>query len=328
VQSGLPRRKSRLEASENLERRAWTPLLAGQLHYGYAILGRQGLGNMLFPFARCFLWCRDQQLPMIAPKWTQFRLGPYIRRERDKRQYQRLFRHDGYVTGLRRLSLLLLLPKISEGGEDLLPEDAGASRTIVVFRGMEGMFEPLLGRNAEVRSEIERITRAQYLSSQEGFAPFIGVHVRRGDFRESTDPAVLHQGVKNVRIPLEWYVVVLQHLRRALGFEARARVFSDGAEKELFDLLALPGVTFSSGGQAITDMLEMTRASAMIASGSTFSMWASFLGRVPSVWYPGQRRQFLMSQDHEGTLEPEVLSWQDFPPEFLSTVRNRWRNIA
>jgi hypothetical protein len=132
----------------------------------------------------------------------------------------------------------------------------------------------------------------------------------------------------NVQLPLEWYGAVLQDLRRALGFQAQAFVFSDGREEELADLLALPKITLRRGGQAITDMLMLARARCMIASGSTFSMWASFLGQVPCVWYPGQRRQLLVSQDGNGTMEPEAEGGHGFPDEFVEAVRGRWHNRA
>lgn len=263
---------------------------------------------------------------MIAPVWTQLRLGPYFRREHDKRQYQRLFRHHGYVNGLRRVALLALLPKIPEDANGLPANSAGAAARIVVFRGMEGLFEPLLGRYAEIRTEIERMTRPEYLPPKSTQTPCIGVHVRRGDFEVPSNGLVLGQGAKNVRIPLEWYAAVLKTLRQALGFDARAQVVSDGTEQELAELLALPGVTFDGTGQAITDMLFLARTRGMIASGSTFSMWASFLGQVPCVWHPGQRRQLLISGNVEGTLEPENAAGQDLPAEFVRVVRKRWQD--
>ena len=300
--------------------------MSGERLYGYAIPGRHGLGNMLFSWARCFLWCGEHQATMIAPMWTQLRLGPYVRRESDKRQYQRLFRHDGYVNGLRRLALLALLPKIPEGTTRPAAENASATASIVVFRGMTGMFEPLRERHAEVRAEIERITRPELLPPKGTLAPYIGVHVRRGDFGVASDALALRQGVRNVRIPLQWYVTLLKGLRRALGFEASARVYSDGTERELSELLAVPGVIFDGSGQAVTDMLALARARGMIASGSTFSMWASFLGQVPCIWHPGQRRQLLVSRDDTGSLEPEIAAGQDLPAEFVRTVQKRWRD--
>src|ERR1700678_4492994 len=74
--------------------------------YGYAYLGRYGLGHSLLAWARCFLWCKDNNVAMLAPRWSYFRLGPYLRNEPDKRSYHKLFRKDTYVHGIRRAWLL------------------------------------------------------------------------------------------------------------------------------------------------------------------------------------------------------------------------------
>src|SRR5438552_6258041 len=115
--------------------------------YAYADLGRTGLGNMFLPWARCEIFRQGWHVPMLAPRWTAPKLGPLLRREKDKRYYLRLFKKDGYVKGLARLGVLLTARKIAES--DFVPgvEDAvrGDRKTLVVFSGLEGMFQPLLG---------------------------------------------------------------------------------------------------------------------------------------------------------------------------------------
>jgi hypothetical protein len=43
-----------------------------------------------------------------------------------------------------------------------------------------------------------------------------------------------------------------------------------------------------SFGSAIADLWALSNANVLVASGSTFSMWASYLGRMPVIWHPGQ----------------------------------------
>ena len=43
----------------------------------------------------------------------------------------------------------------------------------------------------------------------------------------------------------------------------------------------------------MADLLALSRSELLIASGSTFSMWASYLGRMPVIWYPGRLKQKL-----------------------------------
>ena len=294
--------------------------------YGYAMPGRYGLGNMLLPWARCFLWCRDNQAPMIAPRWTYLRLGPYLRRERDKRNYQRFFRQDGYISGLRRALLLVSTRRLTE---EQAAEVAGeGTRVVVCFEGMGDFFRPLAGRHAEVRAELRRITRPELLNqppaSLDGRrTSVIGVHVRRGDFAPS-DMTALASGLPNYRIPLAWYIETLQRLRVALGWEAKTFIFSDGAEEELAPLLDLPNVDLYRTGSAIGDLFALAASQVMIASGSTFSMWASFLGQVPCLWFPGQRQQRLLHDDPSGCLEPEVGLGDAIPAELVEYARHRW----
>lgn len=274
---------------------------------------------MLSPWARCYLWCKDSRVPMIAPMWTQVRIGPYLRCEKDKRQYQRYFHHTGYISGPQRLLLLTALRRIPEG------EVLGSGNTaagVVVFRGMHGLFSTISSRHAEVLAELKRITKPVYLSTGVPRSGFIGIHVRRGDFSASLDTEFIRRGARNLRIPIRWYISCLKTIRKDLGLDVQAIVFSDGTEPELRELLNLPNVRLYQG-PAITSLLAMSEASGIITSGSTFSIWGSFLGQVPSVWYPGQRRMHVISSDEQGTLEPEWERGETFPEDFLATLFER-----
>ena len=80
--------------------------------YGFPILPKAGLANMLIPWADCLVWCKDNGIRQISPFWGKIRIGPYLRKERDKRQYQRLFNPHGTITGLRRLFLLTISRRV------------------------------------------------------------------------------------------------------------------------------------------------------------------------------------------------------------------------
>lgn len=259
---------------------------------------------------------------MIAPFWRQIRIGPYLRRQREKGNYQRFFSNTGYISGVQRLWLLPTLKKIPENQYE--QESHGSTRAVVVFKGMSGLFEAMRSRHAEVLAELRRITKPPYLNTGLSKTRFIGIHVRRGDFSVPPNLDVLRQGKYNYQIPLEWYVLALKSIRAGLGFEAPAVVFSDGSEAELLELLKLPNVRFHKGA-AITDLLSLSEACAMVASGSTFSMWASFLGQVPCVWFPGQRRQCVIgSEDEATTVEPELEFGAALPDGFMAVLRQRW----
>src|SRR5438132_7992509 len=115
--------------------------------YCYADVGRTGLGNMLLPWARCEAFREQWGAAMLAPPWTRPKIGPVLRRERDKRYYLGLFNKRTYVRGLARLRVLLTARRVPE--EQFVPGEAdggrgGRGNTLVVFAGLGGMFEPLL----------------------------------------------------------------------------------------------------------------------------------------------------------------------------------------
>lgn len=283
---------------------------------GYPDVGRAGLGNMLFPWARCVKWCTQNDRPMLAPAWRTFRVGPWLRGERDRRQYHRVLGPGEGITGWRRLRALAFLPRTDE---HVAVAATGRPSRLVVFRGPGRLFADLAGHHEMLRKALMRcIEQRAHLPHSDG-RPFVAVHVRLGDFGK-TDPARSRRGDWNVRLPIDWYVNAVQAIRSKVG-DVEARVFSDGEEHELQPLLALPNTTFSCAGAAPYDLWTISTASALVASGSTFSMWASFLGQVPTVWYPGQRRALLLGED--GKREPEWDAVAPLPQEFIAGTRAR-----
>src|SRR5689334_20159116 len=104
--------------------------------YGFPDIGRAGLGNLLLPWARCEIFCRQQNIPMLAPQWTQPKIGPVLRGERDKRYYMGLFNNRGYVRGVKRWALVAMSRKIDEKAFDPAAVRDG-KRTLVRFSGLE-----------------------------------------------------------------------------------------------------------------------------------------------------------------------------------------------
>src|SRR5229473_2140179 len=76
--------------------------------YCRAILPRTGLGNRLFPWARCRVFSFTNNVPMLSPRWAQLKIGPLLRGESDLRLYFNLFKRGADdVRGIRKLSLQL-----------------------------------------------------------------------------------------------------------------------------------------------------------------------------------------------------------------------------
>lgn len=291
--------------------------------YCRAVLPSAGLGNKLFPWARCRAYSLEHGLPMVAPNWAQLKLGRLLRRDRDPRVYHNLFRSApvGYMSGARSLWLRLATRRLLDEPENLhdAPRDRDAPDA-VVFKGERDHFSPLTGWDVVLRQELRMLTRAGWVrrADEVGAVP-IGVHVRRGDFIEaSRQEDFIFRGA--IRTPLEWFVRCVTASREVGGVEVPVVVVSDAPNTELDELLQLPHVTRVDTGSAIGDLLVLSTAKLLIASGgSSFSAWAAFLGQMPTVAYPGQSLawfkitpmlgQYIGEWDHQSAI-PHTLAAQ------------------
>jgi hypothetical protein len=255
-----------------------------------AILPNSGLGNRLFSWARCSIFAEVNKIPMLAPHWTQFKIGPLLRRESDARIYNNLFVSDPYVKGLVGLWHHLRGTEIPEPEDPQLIDLAKLpSESIVTFRGERERFRHLIGWHQFLGRKLFEITRPRWIREIQKLDEIpIGIHIRRGDFRpqESPDDLMFKGGI---RTPLKWFQDVLESIRACARFPVPARIFTDGKAEEIETLLKLPNVRQINTGSAISDLLALSRARILIGSGgSSFSAWASFIGEMPSMTHPGQ----------------------------------------
>jgi hypothetical protein len=246
------------------------------------------LGKMLLPWARCEIFCRRFRVPMLAPAWMSPRIGWIFGRGNGGASSAGHFTKRGYVTGFQRLSVLLSARRVNE--KDFVPgaheAPGGGRKTVVVFSGGNGGFQPLLPHREFVRERLTEILspRVRRLLAREKTNFVIGAHICRGE-KPPREELLTRE---SQTIPEEWFVRCIQNLRKALGFAAPVRVFSDARAGQLRRLLALPNVSFTPGNPPIADALLMARSRILIGCAhSHLSMWSAFLGEMPSLWYPG-----------------------------------------
>ncbi len=257
--------------------------------YAYPRFQRAGLANLLFAWARSEIFSSRFNVPMLAPQWVKPRLGPMFRGEHDWRYYNGIFSAQSYVRGLRRVALLLRAMRIPE---EQLPDPALLDRhdgpKIVEFYDMTGHYKPLIEHHAYLARRLREILQPRIRQQIEDPTVdwTIGVHVRRGDMR------VMAVGEEPpaggcATAALEWFIGCVRSIRQLAGGELPVRVFSDGRDEELAGLLALPNVKRGGDNPAIVDLFLLSRSPMLVTtSGSTFSGWASFLGRPLAFWYP------------------------------------------
>ena len=286
----------------------------------FRILG-DGLGNLLLPWARAIVGARKYGLIPIWPTWTQFKVGPVLRNEMDKRTYHKLFIPSAnYISGFKKLYLLATCNHMSEM-ELLKNPDDKSERSIVFFSGMDDYFNPILKDHDLIKGELLNIIREEHKVGIKDYENSISVHVRLGDFsfpQEESDLDIAKCGNTNYRLPLTWYISMIKAVRRKMGEECKVYVFSDGRDEELSEILSLPRCERLGFGSSIADLLALSSSTVLIASGSIFSMWASFLGRMPVIWHTGQFRHKIMYERPQA--EIELSQGQDIPDSFIETI--------
>ena len=234
-----------------------------------------GFGNRLFPWARCHLHSVDHHVPMLAPRWWwPPRVRPLLKE----------LPPPGEIAGHLYIRGVRALPEYVGGMRRALIETTSRDE-ILVFRGEAGRLTELHGSESDLLAALQRICTVQRPLR----TSYVGMHVRRGDFSGSA------------RTPLSWFVGALRALRRKLQKDVPALVVSDGRAAALAELLAEPHTELVRTGVPLADLLALSGARVLLASGSSFSAWAAFLGGMPAVtesahslaWYGARSRNFL-----------------------------------
>jgi hypothetical protein len=267
--------------------------------FGEGFLGRgMGLGNRLFPWARCRIFAHMHGAKMISPVWIRPAAGQLLRGGIDYHSYLRqlilfgLFQKrsgDLSVPGGIIRTLWATRCKEPEVPRELADKNLHRN-TVVVFEGWQNHFTPLNGWHDFLYRELRAITRQKYLNFADSIGDVpIGICVRSGnDFAE---PSTMNYGplAYGEKTPLGWFVESLRLIRKTTGFPAKAYVVSDGTRAQLGPLLDMESVRFVRPGSAVSDLLVLSRSRVLLASGaSSFAAWGAFLGQMPSISHPGQ----------------------------------------
>ena len=262
-------------------------------------LAGPGLGNLMLIYFPAWLAAKKYGYTFIWPTWPSVKPGAIIRREKDKRFYGDLFRNrSGYVDGLKKQRLIRRRDVIRATTRDFDFSRVGDGE-VILYSFFSVGFEVLVPYVDEIREEIIRnLSRKSRRGLEGDMSRCVNIHVRLGDFAVNTK--ALNDGGYNTRIQVSWYAAIVRKLKQILGDEITFNVFSDGTDEELRDLLAIPGVRRVFYGNSLADILALSRAPLMVASGSSFSLWARFLGQCSSISYPKQIKEHVLKPDSDG----------------------------
>ncbi len=256
-------------------------------------LPKAGLGNQLFPLIKAHVFAHLNKLPIIVTNYHHIRLGPYLRREKNKRKYHGFFRFQRSALGALWERRKLAVTKYYKSVEEPPITNIGAKYlkdTVYVFSAMPSWVNYFEGlkENRELAIEIlNKIVRPELaIRVNQSGEPVIGVHVRLGDFRK-LNPGEDFSRVGAVRTPQDYFIHVINGIREIHGTNLPVSVFTDGHAGELERILALPGVELVSGNNDLVDLFLLSRSKIIITSaGSTFSYWAGFLSDAILVMHP------------------------------------------
>ena len=264
-------------------------------------LGGSGLGNIMFPWARALVYAKKHNLKSIQTTWSNLKIGTFIRKERDKRMYMGFFLKTDGVSGIKKFLLL------------------NFSNNIKIFSGMDDLFEPFKSDQIFIKSQLLKIINPHHIKIAKQFnSDSIAIHIRLGDFTYPINERVLRNGAWNYRLPMRWYISLIERIQKVS--ELPIYIFSDAEDYELTEILAYDNCERAYFGSAISDMLALSTCKVLISSASTFSMWASFLGQMPTIWFPGQMRQKLLIENSK--FEGEVDYDDDLPVSIVKELKN------
>lgn len=262
------------------------PCLSSQ-DWGWFRLSGAGLANTMFVAARAYINAKEQGLEMLSPTWRKWGIGPWLRGERDKRVYSRLFYNKG-ISGFRKLWILKF-----------------QKSKLLTYQGNGAHFVDLEPQHELVYEYFRKITRPEAIAqvpNVEELKNCIAVHVRMGDYSA------------NWRIPIEWFKGIIENAQN-LNPKSRFLIFSDGTDEELAMLTALSNTERVFYGNAYADMVAISRCKMLVASDSTFSCWGAFLGRVPTLFY---RRNF--PSIFSGNVPEEIIGASTDMPEVFKNI--------
>lgn len=259
--------------------------------FGWFRLSGPGLANCMFVAARAYILSRLEHSGYISPTWIKLSPGTFLRREKDKRVYFKIFNDLG-TSGWKKLRLLLTA-KLRRG-----------SRNVKTVRGMGEYFDDLNEHMDLVHEFIEKITRKETIEkvNPESLKDCIAIHVRLGDYSPE------------MRVDIRWYVNLVKELL-SIKPSQQFLIFSDGTDEELRELLDQPNARRAFYGNAYADMYAISRCKWVIASDSTFSAWGAFIGERPILFH---KRHF--KRVHRNRIPEAVLGDSTRIPDEFKTL--------
>jgi hypothetical protein len=290
-----------------------------------ALLPNAGLGNKLFVWARCMAFAQLNGLSASVIGWNYPKIRPILRRDRRDIFYGQ---HLSMPALSGRIFMFLKSLRMDRQYEPAMQRLNIEKSTVYIFTKIphwSNFFGSIHPMRSFVVGAFGRLISPSVLSAIDKLPPpLIGVHIRRGDFRELGESEKFAE-VGGVRTPLEYFATVIRNMRACAGWVIPVAVFSDGSDDELGPLLAVENIHRATAMTDVGHLALMARAEVIVASaGSTFSMWAGFLSEAALILHPDHihapiRPVNLHNRLYEG---PALGSWNNWNASLIKKVQS------
>lgn len=255
------------------------PVLAKKIDLGFLRFFSAGLGNSLFIWARAQLLKKKYKLRLITPAWVNFKIGPILRGDFSNHTLLNSFKTNvNDLNGFTKLFILIFKKKISL--QTFLKNKSICFNKIILINQEinynKNNFRFILKNYNYIKKELLKITKKKKLNKIQ-FRNSISLHIRRGDF----------VFLKNTT-SIIWFKKIIVQLRKKTNNNLKVYIFGDCKSKEICPLMKLDNVERIITGSPLTDLILLSKSKILVGSkNSTFSQWASYLGRMPVIWPKG-----------------------------------------
>ena len=236
------------------------PKLTLHADLGFIRAGGAGLANCMIISGRAYAIAKKEGSDFINPTWGKISIGPYIRKEIDKRHYFGLFKPFG-ISGIKKMYYLFLF---------LLK-----NKNIIKIDDLGNYFRELRESYSTVKEYFDKIINKKRLRGLAGldFTDVIGVHVRLGDYKNT-----------KLETNISYYKNLILKIEEMYQDKYQFYVFSDAQDEEIKELLSIKNVKKVFFGNALADLIALSKTRLIIGSDSTFSGLASFLNQTPIIF--------------------------------------------
>jgi len=271
-------------------------------------LPKAGLGNQLFPLMHAAVFAHINKLPLIVIGYHQFKIGPYLRREKSKRKYKGFFKFEkniffAFYDELKVKNIMKNCEVVYEPPLNLCVNQN--IKQVFFFEKMPTYHDYFIHlkphRSLVIKLLGELISERNTKKIIDLAHPEIGVHIRMGDFRKLNVGEEFKGG--HVRTPESYFVNIINGIRSLSDFEMNVDVFTDGYRNEFESIFDLKNIKMAEGNNDLVDMLLLSKSKIIVIStGSTFSYWAGFLSNAPMIMHPDHIHARIRNLDEMGLL--------------------------